>query len=87
MQIEWKTLNEVPKVFRVLAGGRLTVDQCNLLYKNIALKHVRTLTDGRTDLDYAKARAEFKATHEKKKIGNAVVWIIRNGNGNTGGEV
>lgn len=77
----WKTLNEVPKVFRVLEGGRLSVDQCNNIYKTLTAKNIRNLPEGRKDFDYAAARAEFKQRYEKKKLGNTFVWILKGGNG------
>ncbi|NOZ68022.1 MAG: hypothetical protein GXP46_01935 [Deferribacteres bacterium] len=79
----WKTLNEVPKVFRILDGGRLSVEQCNLIYKDLASKYIRTRADGRRDFDYSKAREEFKRRYEKKKLGNTFVWITKGGNGST----
>jgi len=78
--IPWENMNQVPKVFRQLQGGRLNLDQCNLICKTLAIKHARLRPDGRLDPDYAKARAEFMSTHNLVQKGNIKIWIKNGGN-------
>jgi hypothetical protein len=61
-QVLWKSINEVPATWRYLHGGRLSVDQCNEIYKDLA---------PRMDNNFAMARWEFEKTHTME--GN--VWV------------
>lgn len=86
----WTKFYDVPKTAQYLDGVALDLDQCNLIFKDLATEHAKPIVlhgvdpktnkQIRTDIldpDFATAKQIFRENHEIKMIGNHRCWVAK----------